>query len=215
MKLPTSTGLLPAGYVRTLVLIIFIFALSQSAVARVPLAAAKTLAIQHISAKITVDGKLDEPVWQTIHPVTDFTQTSPDLGEPVSERTEALIFYDNENLYVGFRCYDSEPKKIVRRLGPHDSMGNSDSVGLFIDPFHDKRTGYYFALNAGGVQYDAVSSEDSAGSEDNSIHDSTWDGVWHSAVTLEPWGWSAEFVIPFKAIRLPKAASQIWGLNLA
>lgn len=93
-------------------------------------------------------------------------------------------------------------------------MGNSDSVGLFIDPFHDQRTGYYFALNAGGVQFDAVSSEDNAGSEDSDIHDRTWDGIWQSAVMLEKWGWSAEFVIPFKTIRLPKAATQVWGLNL-
>jgi hypothetical protein len=181
-------------------------------------APSKVLAIQHISAaNIVVDGRLDEPVWQTISPVTGFTQTSPDLGKPVSERTEALIFYDDENLYVGFRCYDSEPKKIVHRMGPHDSRGNSDSVGLFIDPFHDKRTGYYFGLSAGGVQFDALSSEDNSNSDDNPfsrIHDSTWDGIWQSAVMLEEWGWSAELVIPFKAIRLPRAEAQIWGLNM-
>lgn len=175
------------------------------------------LAVQHISARITVDGKLDEPVWQTIRPVRDFTQTSPDLGRPISERTEALIFYDSYNLYIGFRCYDSEPKKIVRRLGAHDSQGNSDSVALFIDPFDDKRTGYYFALSAGGVQFDAVSSEDNASSEGDLfdlIHDSTWDGIWQSAVSLESWGWSAEIVIPFKTIRIPKEQIQVWGLNL-
>ena len=177
----------------------------------------KALAIRHISAKIVVDGKLDESVWQTITPVTDFTQTSPDLGKPISERTEARIFYDDDNLYVGFRCYDAEPKKIIRRMGPHDSGGGSDSVSLFIDPFHDKRTGYYFSVSAGGVQFDALSSEGNSSSDDspfNRIHDGTWDGIWQSAVALEEWGWSAEFVIPFKAIRLPRTAIQVWGLNL-
>lgn len=100
----------------TFVLVLIFGALSRPCAGQEAPAPSKVLAIQHIAAKIVVDGWLDEPVWQTIHPVTDFTQTSPDLGKPISERTEALIFYDDENLYVGFRCYDSEPKKIVRRL---------------------------------------------------------------------------------------------------
>ncbi len=178
---------------------------------------AKTLAVRKIAVEIAVDGKLNEPVWQTIEPVTDFIQTSPDLGKPVSERTEARLFHDDNNLYVSFRCYDSQPRKIVRRMGPHDSTGNSDSVSIFIDPFHDRRTGYYFAVSAGGVQFDALSTEDNSNSDESPfdrIHDSTWDGIWFSAVSLESWGWSAEIVIPFKSIRVPRAAQQVWGLNL-
>ena len=206
----------PFQNLATFVLVFVIVALSLPCAGQVR-PASKTLAIRHISAKITVDGRLDEPVWKTIDPVIDFTQTSPDLGKPISERTEALIFYDDDNLYVGFRCYDSEPKKIVRRMGPHDSSGNSDSVSLFIDPFHDMRTGYYFSVSAGSVQFDALSSEDNSSSDDSPfsrIHDSTWDGIWQSAARLEEWGWSAEFVIPFKSVRLPRASTQVWGLNL-
>jgi hypothetical protein len=62
----------------------------------------KTLAIREIAVEIAVDGKLDEPAWQTIEPVTDFTQSSPDLGKPASEQTEGRIFPDDNNLYVGF-----------------------------------------------------------------------------------------------------------------
>jgi len=207
---------LPFQNLATFVLVFVIIALSLPCAGQVR-PASKTLAIRHISAKITVDGRLDEPVWKTIDPLIDFTQTSPDLGKPISERTEALIFYDDDNLYVGFRCYDSEPKKIVRRMGPHDSSGNSDSVSLFIDPFHDMRTGYYFSVSAGSVQFDALSSEDNSSSDDSPfsrIHDSTWDGIWQSAARLEEWGWSAEFVIPFKSVRLPRASTQVWGLNL-
>jgi hypothetical protein len=120
--------------IRAYVLVLLIFRLSQPSAGQVPPNPTKTLAVRKIAAEIAVDGRLDEPVWGTIDPVTDFTQTSPDLGKPVSERTEAMIFYDENNLYVGFRCYDSQPRKIVRRMGPHDSTGNSDSVSLFIDP---------------------------------------------------------------------------------
>jgi len=220
----TPTGSLAVGppshralRINALILFVSICIFARQSAGQLSLPSSRALTIHHVSAKIVVDGKLDELAWQTINPVTDFTQTSPDLGEPISEKTEVLIFYDDDNLYVGFRCYDSQPKKIISRLGPHDSSGNSDSVSVFIDPFHDKRTGYYFSLSAGAVQFDAVSSEDNSNSEGepfDRIHDSTWDGIWRSAVTLEEWGWSAELVIPFKAIRLPKAAEQVWGLNL-
>ena len=181
-------------------------------------AAAKSVHISKINAKITVDGKLDEPVWQTIAPITEFTQTDPDLGKPISEKTEALIFYDEKNIYFGFKCYDSEPKKIIARLGAHDAFTGSDSVDILIDTFHDRRTGFYFSVNARGIQFDALSNEGgangSAGNSFDAVHNQSWDGVWYSAAAREPWGWSAEVIIPFRSIRVSKASEQVWGLNL-
>src|SRR5438105_15187783 len=48
---------------------------------------------------LRMDGELDEPVWQQAAVIDGFTQTDPDLGKPVSEKTEALIFYDSQNIY--------------------------------------------------------------------------------------------------------------------
>lgn len=177
----------------------------------------KSVRIHKIVATIRIDGRLDEPVWSTIQPITDFTQTQPDLGSPVSERTEALIFYDDDNIYFGFRCYDREPQKILHRLGAHDAITRSDSVDILIDTFHDRRTGYYFSVNSRGIQFDAISNETNANSDGDlftRIHDGSWDGIWYSAATLQEWGWSAEVVIPFKSIRVPRTSGQVWGLNL-
>lgn len=177
----------------------------------------KSVHIQKHSANIRVDGKLDEPVWSTIPPITDFTQTQPDLGAAVSERTEALIFYDDDNIYFGFRCYDREPQKILHRLGAHDAITRSDSVDILIDTFHDRRTGYYFSVNSRGIQFDAISNETNSNNGEDlftRIHDGSWDGIWYSAATLQEWGWSAEIVIPFKSVRLPRSSTQMWGLNL-
>ncbi len=169
--------------------------------------------IGKLSARIKVDGKLDEPVWRTIEPITSFTQTQPDEGAPVSERSEALIFYDDENIYFGFRCYDSHPDRMVHRLGYHDAFTGSDSINIMIDTFRDRRTGYFFSVNSRGIQYDGTVNE-SQGSGFNAI-DAEWDGIWHSASSLESWGWSSEVVIPFKSIRLRHARSQEWGVNLS
>lgn len=132
-------------------------------------------------------------------------QTEPNEGAPATERTEVFLFYDNQRLYFGFKCYDSEPRKIVARYDMHDARTLSDSVNIFLDPFGDRRTGYFFSVNARGVQYDALLTE-AAGL------DPTWDGIWESAARIEDWGWSAEVAIPFKSIRFH--AGQTWGINV-
>jgi Domain of unknown function (DUF5916)/Carbohydrate family 9 binding domain-like len=174
----------------------------------------KTIHIPKIQAKVHIDGKLDEPVWSQLTPITAFTQTNPDLGAPVSEKTEAFVFYDDEKIYFGFRCFDSQPEKMVHRYGAHDAFTNSDSVNVLIDTFHDRRTGYFFSLNSRNSQFDATARESGQSGDFGSYYDATWDGIWESGTSVESWGWSAEIAIPFKSIRISHAAQQIWGLNL-
>src|SRR2546426_4447201 len=154
---------------------------------------AHTAEIRHIAAKIRVDGRLDEPVWGQITPITEFVQTNPDEGAPASERTEAFLFYDDEKIYFGFKCYDSEPGKMVARYDTHDARTNSDSVNILLDPYGDRRTAYFFSINARGGQFDALLSERNG-------MDRTWDGIWESAARLYDWGWEAEVAISFKSI---------------
>lgn len=161
--------------------------------------------IRHVQAKIHVDGRLDEPVWKQLPPITEFVQTDPIEGAPATERTEAFLFYDDEKIYLGFKCYDAEAKKIVARYDTHDARTNSDSVNILLDPFGDRRTGYFFSINARGVQFDALLNE-------GKPFDATWDGIWESAARVEEWGWSAEVAIPFKSIRFH--SGQTWGMNL-
>ena len=165
------------------------------------------------AAKITVDGKLDEPVWNQLQPITSFTQTQPDLGKPVSEKTEVMIFYDDENIYFGIRCFDREPDKVIARYGAHDASTGSDSFDIMLDTFHDRRTGYYFSINARGGEFDALADESNGRSGFGAL-DPTWDGIWYTAAALQPWGWSAEVVIPFKSLRVPADSVQTWGFNM-
>lgn len=165
----------------------------------------RTMRAERIAgAAVTVDGQLDEPVWGRLEVAAGFLQRDPDEGQPVSERTEVMVFYDDARLYFGFRCYDSEPDRIIARLATHDARTNSDSVDIFLDPFGDRRTGYYFSVNARGIQFDALLTEANG-------MDSTWDGIWEAATHLTEWGWTAEVAIPFKSIRF--AAGRPWGVN--
>jgi hypothetical protein len=169
------------------------------------IAVTRTLSIRAMQAEIRVDGRLDEPAWSQLEAAIGFVQTDPVEGEPASERTEARVFYDDRNIYFAFWCFDSEPDKMIARFDTHDARTGSDSVNILLDPFGDRRTGYYFSINARGVQYDALVSE-------SAERDSTWDGIWQSAAVLHDWGWSAEVAIPFKSIRFTPGVT--WGINL-
>ena len=58
---------------------------------------------------ILLDGVLDEGIWKRALPAGDFVQQDPDNGQPATERTEVRIAYDEDNLYIGVICFDSDP----------------------------------------------------------------------------------------------------------
>ncbi|HSE50069.1 MAG TPA: DUF5916 domain-containing protein [Terriglobales bacterium] len=189
------------------------FALAATAQRPAPATGKSVRAVRVDDARIKLDGELDEAVWRQAALIDRFTQTEPDQHQPVSEKTEVLIFYTSRALYFGFRCYDRTPDKAFYRLGAHDADTGSDSVDVLIDTFHDRRTGFYFSINSSGIQFDAASTE-GAGGGFGDVHDSTWDGIWSSAARRQPWGWSAEIEIPFRSIRVPHGDDQVWGLNI-
>jgi hypothetical protein len=159
---------------------------------------------------IEVDGRLDEAAWAAAEPVTGFTQVDPDEGQPVSERTEARILYDDEALYVGVRLYDREPPTL--RLGRRDMpLLDSDWLGVVIDSYHDHRTGFSLDLNPAGVQRDAVKSMNADGHEQDDL---SWDAVWDAEATVDEEGWTAEYRVPFSQLRFGDGDEPVWGIQL-
>lgn len=200
--------------------LLLLFLKGALAAQQLPQSKPSFIEIRHLEVSVKVDGRLDEPIWAELEPLTELAQTVPDEGKPASERTEIRLFYTASKLYFAFKCYDSEPGKIIARYDAHDARTNSDSVDILLDPFGDRRTGYFFSINARGVQFDALISESARGEggADPSanpfrIFDQSWDGIWESAAQLEEWGWAAEVAIPFKAIRFAPT-SAVWGINL-
>jgi len=154
---------------------------------------------------IAVDGLLSESVWQ--HPgVESFFQREPDEGKPATERTELWLAYDNEALYVAARMYDSAPDSIVARLVRRDGQTNTDDIAIFVDPYYDRRSGFYFGLNAAGTLYDGVLYNDD-------WDDNTWDGVWVGKVMIDDKGWTAEMRIPYSQLRFQAKDKQVGGVN--
>jgi hypothetical protein len=155
---------------------------------------------------ISLDGELGEAAWSQARPMSDFTQRDPDEGKQPSQRTEVRVVYDDGAIYVGAELLDTEPGEIRAQLARRDYYVNADRFMVFLDPYHDRRTGFYFAVNAAGTQYDGTLYNDD-------WDDDTWDGVWESAVKRTDRGWTVEMRIPYSQLRFEKKAEHVWGIN--
>ncbi|MGD9346847.1 MAG: DUF5916 domain-containing protein, partial [Candidatus Aminicenantes bacterium] len=158
-----------------------------------------------------VDGVLDNPIWQReALRITTFHQLSPkEMADP-SEKTVAYIGYDERNLYIAFRCYDSEPEKIRASLTNRDSCIEDDWILVFLDTFNEKRRAFGFLLNPLGIQMDCLRIEEGG----NENMDFTWDTVFKSEGKIDAHGYVVEMAVPFKSIRFPDTDDKVWGLTL-
>jgi len=175
-----------------------------------------------------IDGRLDEAVWQTAQPLTDFVQRDPAEGAPSTERTEIRILTDGEALYIGAWLFDRQPGAIVpgERLRDVD-LTNSDYFAIIFDTYHDRQNGFVFATTPAGVEYDGQVIKEGEGggvfqqgqtrAQAGSAggFNLNWDATWTVATHVDSLGWYAEFRIPFSTLRYGSAREQTWGLNVA
>jgi hypothetical protein len=156
---------------------------------------------------IAIDGHLEEPSWEDAAVLREFAQVEPHPGEPGSESTEILLLYDRDYLYIGIRCFDREPEKILARQMVRDvSLTTDDRVSLVVDTHHDLQNGFLFSVNPLGARWDGSIEPGGAFREE-------WDGIWYAKARIGPEGWTAEMAIPFKTVSFNPAGT-IWGFNV-
>ncbi|HSV72131.1 MAG TPA: carbohydrate binding family 9 domain-containing protein [Chthonomonadales bacterium] len=146
----------------------------------------------------TIDGRIDEPGWQTAAVAAGFID--PFTGKPAPDQTEARLMYDDQALYVAFHCRDSRPEGIVaREIRYGAAFQGEDTIGFLIDPFNRRTMDgiSHFNVNAIGTQNDAIAAGRAAKRE--------WRGVWRAAVARVPDGWTAEIRIPWEMLTYPDA----------
>ena len=110
-----------------------------------------------LTTPLHVDGKLDEEVYQREQPFGGFIQVVPRYGAPQSERTDVWVMYDDHNMYVACRCWDSAPpdKWIANELRRDtNQLRQNDQIGVMFDTFYDRRSGFLFYTNPLGARAD-------------------------------------------------------------
>jgi len=169
------------------------------------------LKIPKLSHPPKIDGVLENPLWEKeALKIENFLQLTPKEKGTPTEKTIAYIGYDKKNLYFGFRCYDSESKKVRASVTNRDNIIDDDWVIIFLDCFNEKRRAFSFILNPIGIQMDLMRMEE--GGNDNM--DESWDTVFYSDGKIDDQGYTVEVAIPFKSIRFPNREEKVWGIVL-
>jgi len=158
-----------------------------------------------VTDKPVIDGKLDDECWTKGNWAGDYTVFVPNEGAEPTYPTEMNIQYDDKNLYIAFRAYDSEPDKILRLAGGRDDIVG-DMVGINFDSYRDYRTGFEFTMTAWGQKVDLVLF--------NPMNwDFNWNAVWKGKVGMEDSAWVAEMEVPFSQLRYSNQDEQVWGMH--
>ena len=153
----------------------------------------------------TIDGVLNEPVWQGAAVLKDFYQIDPGDNIAPSKPTEVLIGYDPKFLYIAFRAFD-EPDKIRSTVAKRDNIFQDDYVGFYLDTFNDKRRAFEIFFNPLGIQGDGILTEGRG--EDFSV-----DLLLDSKGTINENGYIVEIAIPFKSLRYEAGKGKLWGAH--
>lgn len=163
-------------------------------------------AIQAVRADTppTIDGRLDDPCWERATHVTEFYRER--VFAPALEATEAWVCYDEEHIYVAFRCHDPEPSRIrAMQRKRQGQISRDDRVSVAVEVSGQGTSWYSFQVTAGGTQFDEVPGGTSEKIE--------WKGDWRAAAEIGETGWTAEIAIPFSILRYPNGQKE-FGLIL-
>ena len=154
-----------------------------------------------------IDGHLVDEPWRLAKPAGEFLQKEPKENVPHSQRTEFRVLFDDDALYIGVWCFDTESDRLVALNMERDGhMYFEDVVMITLDTFLDRRNGYQFSVNTNGARGDATISNNTSVSPE-------WDGAWMAKSRRHVWGWSTEIAIPFKTISFDETTST-WGFNI-
>jgi hypothetical protein len=155
----------------------------------------------------TIDGRDADEVWRQAPLVSDFRQFQPKEDSTPTYKTEFQIAYDARNFYVFIRAYDAHPDSVLRLLARRDIRTASDQLKIIVDAYHDRRSGYEFAVNPAGVKRDYSVFNDNN-------EDDAWDGVWEVATQIDSLGWTAEFRIPLSQMRYVPGPTNTFGFGV-
>ncbi len=164
------------------------------------------LRTSRLPSSITFDGRLDEAFYTSMKGADGFIQQEPVEGGPASDKTEVWVFFDDKNIYVGARLWETHPNRRVTSDMRRDASNlyNNDHIAVLFDTFDDRRNGFGFSVNAQGGIFDwQVTNEQPS---------NNWNGLFDVRTADFDGGWTAEFLIPFRSLRFKEGATR-WGIN--
>ena len=158
----------------------------------------------------TLDGVLDEPVWQQSTRIELKYQNEPIYNALAPVKTIAYLYQDDSHLHIAIQAFDPNPKNIRANLRKHDNIFTDDNVGIIIDTYNDKRSGFGFFVNPLGAQADMTTKESDDKDEEE---DHSWNAIWQSVGKINDEGYVVEMSIPFHVLRFPDTGKELtWNI---
>ncbi len=151
------------------------------------------LRLTRLSGPVVVDGRVDEPAWESI-PVLPLTVLTPQYRAEPSERTEIRVAYDDTHLYMSGRMYDSEPGSLRANSLYRDAFAGDDLLSIALDTYYDRQSAAWFCVNPAGSRIDQILSSDG-----DSLN-LDWNTYWDAEAARDETGWFAEMRIPFSSL---------------
>jgi len=165
--------------------------------------------IPYFDQKISIDGRMNEKIWQQARKIELNIETSPANNKPAPVKTTAYLFENGTHLYIAFDAKDPNPQNIRAFYRDRDKIFADDNVGINIDPSNKRNLAFEFFSNALGVQLDLT--EDDL----NKKESSSWDGIWDSAGQINEHGFIVEMAIPFRLLKIKKnKGPKKWAFEL-
>jgi hypothetical protein len=169
-----------------------------------------TIRAVRVTERLRIDGVIDEPFYRSTPPITEFIQSVPEVNGEPSQLTEAWIAFDDDNVYVAAKIWDTEgPDGWIANEMRRDSqqLRTNDNFGVWFDTFYDRRNAFGFYGNAiGGVSDFQITNEGNPNFD--------WNPIREVRTALFEGGWSIEMAIPFKSLRYRPGREQVWGIQM-
>ena len=169
-----------------------------------------TIRAIRVELPLDIDGTLDEPLYADVPPLTDFVQVEPIEGAPATEQTEVWLAFDDDNVYISGRCWDSAPESewVANELRRDSfNIGQNEYIDIILDTFYDRRNGVNLTINPLGGRMDGQITDERDYSAD-------WNPVWSVRAGRFAGGWTFESAIPFKSLRYRPGRAQVWGFSI-
>jgi len=140
-----------------------------------------------------IDGDLSDACWQDAAAASGFLVYN--RLEKAQAQTRALLAYDQDAVYVAFRCEEPDPDRLVararRRDGPEHPVHQDDCVELFLAPGTGGAWYYHLVVNSAGVIKDQLSRLRPE------MQNNAWDGQVDVAAAVDEAEWRVEMAIPW------------------
>ena len=154
--------------------------------------------VDEAEANISLDGFVDESVWEGIPVIDGMRVINPDTLVEAPYKTDTRIFYTEQGIYIGVVNHQSAGT-LVARMTSRDTQLDRDGFVVGIDASGEGLYGFFLRINLGDSMTDASLLPERT-------LNMQWDGSWDGRTQALEEGWSVEYFVPWSMMPLPQVA---------